>query len=84
LFAKWSRETSYFIPHLFQPISTSDDILANSSKALGATLSALSQRLMLLSGQAILDPVAISQTADAIAKAGQALAVIKTLRHNQE
>jgi hypothetical protein len=39
---------------------------------------------MLLSGQAILDPVSISQTADAIAKAGQALAVIKTLRHNQE
>jgi len=67
-----------------EPISTSDDILANSSKALGTALNALSQRLMLLSGQAILDPVAISQTADAIAKAGQALAVIKTLRHNQE
>ncbi|KAN0124521.1 hypothetical protein V8E52_002170 [Russula decolorans] len=67
-----------------EPISTSDDILANSSKALETTLSALSQRLMLLSGQAILDPVTISQTADAIAKAGQALAVIKTLRHIQE
>ncbi|KAI0285069.1 hypothetical protein BGY98DRAFT_450964 [Russula aff. rugulosa BPL654] len=67
-----------------EPISTSDDILANSSKALETTLSALSQRLMLLSGQAILDPVTISQTADAIAKVGQALAVIKTLRHNQE
>jgi hypothetical protein len=84
LFAKRSRETSYFIPHLFQPISTSDDILANSSQALEATLGALSQRLMVLSGQVILDAVTISQTADAIAKAGQALAVIKTLRHNQE
>ena len=39
---------------------------------------------MVLSGQVILDTVTISQTADAIAKAGQALAVIKTLRHNQE
>lgn len=84
MFAKRSRETSYFIPHLFQPISTSDDILANSSHALETTLGALSQRLMVLSGQVILDTVTISQTADAIAKAGQALAVIKTLRHNQE
>jgi hypothetical protein len=39
---------------------------------------------MLLSCQAILDPVTISQTADAIAKTGQALTVIKKLRHNQE
>jgi len=65
------------------PIPTSDDTLANSSKALGATLDALSQRLMLLSGQTFLDPVTISQTADAIAKTGQALAVINMLRHNQ-
>jgi hypothetical protein len=50
------------------------------SKALGVTLNALSQRLMLLSGQTFLDPVAISQTADAIAKTGQALAVINKLR----
>ncbi|KAH9999455.1 hypothetical protein BJV77DRAFT_977321 [Russula vinacea] len=63
---------------------TSDDTLANSSKALGATLGALSQRLMLLSDQPILDPITISQTADAIAKTGQALAVINMLRHNQE
>jgi hypothetical protein len=72
------------MPHLFQPISTSDDILTDSSKALEATLSALSQRLILLSGQPILDPVTISQTADAITKAGQALAVINTLRYNKE
>jgi hypothetical protein len=75
---------NYFIPYLFQPIPTSGDILADSSKALVAALSALSQRLMHLSGQPILDPVAISQTADAIAKTGQAMAVINTLRHNQE
>jgi hypothetical protein len=39
---------------------------------------------MLLSGQAILDPTTISQTADAVTKVGQALAAIKKLRHNQE
>jgi hypothetical protein len=39
---------------------------------------------MLLSDQPILDPITISQTADAIAKTGQALAVINMLRHNQE
>jgi hypothetical protein len=69
---------------MFQSIPTSGDILADSSKALGATLSALSQRLVLLAGQPILDPVTISQTADAIAKTGQAMAVINTLRHNPE
>ncbi|KAI0254257.1 hypothetical protein BJV78DRAFT_1280275 [Lactifluus subvellereus] len=62
----------------------SDDILANSNKALGATLSVLSQRLLLLSGQPIPDPIAISQIADAIARTGQALVVINTLRRNQE
>jgi hypothetical protein len=77
------RETLYFIPHLFQPVPTSGDTLADSRKALEVTLSALSQRLMLLSGQPILDPVIISQTADAIAKTGQALAVINTLRQSQ-
>jgi hypothetical protein len=71
-------------PHLFQPISTLDGILASSDKALGASLSALSQRLFLLSGQPILDPIAISQTADAISRTGQALGVINTLRRNQE
>jgi hypothetical protein len=62
----------------------SDDILAGSGKALRVALSALSQRLLCLSGQPILDPVTISQTADAIARTGQAMAVINTLRHSQE
>ncbi|KAI9510475.1 hypothetical protein F5148DRAFT_583701 [Russula earlei] len=66
-----------------EPVSTSD-VLASAGKALRATLSTLSQRLLLLSGQAILDPVMISQTADAIARTGQALAVINTLRHDQK
>jgi len=71
--------------HAFsEPVSTSDDVLAGSDKALRATLSTLSQRLLLLSGQEILDPVTISQTADAIARTGQALAVINTLRRSQE
>jgi len=67
-----------------EPISTSDDVLTSSRKALRATLGALSQRLLLLSDQAIPDPITISQTADAIARTGQALAVINTLSHNQE
>jgi hypothetical protein len=71
-------------PHLLQPISALSDILATSDKALGVSLSALSQRLLLLSGQPILDPIAISQTADAIARTGQALGVINTLRRNHE
>ncbi|KAH9050102.1 hypothetical protein EDB84DRAFT_1631236 [Lactarius hengduanensis] len=61
-----------------------EDVLASSWKALGATLSALSQRLLLLSSQPILDPVTISQTADAIARTGQALEVISTLRRRQD
>jgi hypothetical protein len=61
-----------------------DDVLAGMGKALRATLNALSQRLLLLSGQPILDPVSISQTADAIARTGQALGVINTLGHSQE
>ncbi|KAH9978085.1 hypothetical protein BGW80DRAFT_1285726 [Lactifluus volemus] len=67
-----------------EPIPTSDNILASSDKALGASLSALSQRLLLLSGQPFLDPIAISQTADAISSTGKALAVINALRRNQE
>jgi len=71
--------------HAFsEPAPVSGDILTGSRKALGATLSALSQRLLLLSSQPILDPATISQMADAIARTGQALAVINTLRHNQE
>jgi len=66
-----------------EPVFTSD-VLAGSDRALRATLSTLSQRLLLLSGQQILDPVTISQTADAIARTGQALAVINTLRRSQE
>ncbi|KAI0301838.1 hypothetical protein B0F90DRAFT_1715778 [Multifurca ochricompacta] len=69
---------------LSEPISTLDDTLASSGKALAATLSSLSQRLLILSSQAILDPVTISQTADAIARTGQALAVINALRRNQD
>lgn len=65
------------------PTSTSEDVLASSCKALSTTLGALSQRLLFLSGQPILDPVTISQTADAIAKTGQALDVISYLRHKQ-
>ncbi|KAI9448336.1 hypothetical protein H4582DRAFT_81028 [Lactarius indigo] len=61
-----------------------EDALTSSWKALGATLSALSQRLLLLSSQPILDPVTISQTADAIARTGQALEVISTLRRRQD
>jgi len=72
------------IHHVLQPISTLDDVLTSSRKALWATLSALSQRLLLLSDQAIPDPITISQTADAIARTGQALVVINTLSHNQE
>jgi len=69
------------INHAFsEPISTSEDVLASSCKALGDTLGVLSQRLLLLSGQPIPDPVTISQTADAIAKTGQALGVISSLR----
>jgi len=67
-----------------EPISGSDDVLVSSRKALRATLIALSQRLLLLSNQAIPDPITISQTADAIARTGQALVVINTLSHNQE
>ncbi|KAI0002956.1 hypothetical protein BJV74DRAFT_814414 [Russula compacta] len=74
-----------FSSHAFsESNSTSGNIVVGSGKALEATLSALSQRLLLLSGQSILDPVAISQTADAIARTGQAMAVINTLRHNLE
>ncbi|KAH8999411.1 hypothetical protein EDB92DRAFT_1790271 [Lactarius akahatsu] len=66
------------------PSAPTEDVLAGSWKALGATLSALSQRLLLLSSQPILDPVTISQTADAIARTGQALEVISTLRRRQD
>lgn len=69
--------------YAFQPVFASD-VLAGSDKALRATLSTLSQRILLLSCQQILDPVTISQTADAIARTGQALAVINTLRRSQE
>lgn len=67
-----------------EPTSTSEDVLASSYKALGATLGVLSQRLLLLSSQPILDPVTISQTADAIARTGQALEVISSLRRRQD
>lgn len=66
-----------------QPTSTSEDVLASSSKALGTTLGTLSQRLLLLSGQPTLDLVTISQTADAISKTGQALDVISYLLRKQ-
>lgn len=81
-----SRESGPPLPsavnHAFS--EPTEDVLASSWKALGATLSALSQRLLLLSSQPILDPVTISQTADAIAKTGQALEVISTLRRRQD
>ena len=82
--AKRGNDALYFILYAFQPVSSSDDVLAGSDKALRATLSTLSRRLLLLSDQQILDPVTISQTADAIARTGQALAVINTLRRSQE
>ena len=66
-----------------QPTSTSEDVLASSSKALSTTLGTLSQRLLLLSGQPTLDLVTISQTADAISKTGQALDVISYLLRKQ-
>ncbi|KAH9062046.1 hypothetical protein EDB87DRAFT_1560067 [Lactarius vividus] len=66
------------------PSAPTEDVLASSWKALGATLSALSQRLLHLSSQPILNPVTISQTVDAIAKTGQALEVISTLRRRQD
>ncbi|KAI9466716.1 hypothetical protein BJY52DRAFT_1111219 [Lactarius psammicola] len=77
-----SRESKPPLPSA--PTSTSDDVLASSCNALGATLGALSQQLLLLSSQPILDPVSISQTADAIARTGQALEVIRSLRLRQD
>ncbi|KAI0269284.1 hypothetical protein BC834DRAFT_621725 [Gloeopeniophorella convolvens] len=66
-----------------QPHSTPENLaLATSTQALEVTLSALSQRLLLLSGQSILDPIAIAQTAEAITKIGQALATINALQRS--
>jgi uncharacterized Zn finger protein (UPF0148 family) len=67
----------------YEPTPTSEDVLASSSTALGTTLGALSRRLLHLSGQPNLDPVTISQIAEAIAKTGQALDVISYLRRKQ-
>jgi len=79
-----SKESKPPPPSAEPTTTTSEDVLASSCSALEATLGALSQRLLLLSGQPILDPVTISQTADAIAKTGQALEVISSLRRRQD
>ncbi|KAI0069073.1 hypothetical protein BV25DRAFT_1874571 [Artomyces pyxidatus] len=53
--------------------------LTNSVQALEATLNTLSRRMTSLSGQSILDPTMVGQTADAMSKVVQALQLIKNL-----
>ncbi|THH17945.1 hypothetical protein EW146_g2941 [Bondarzewia mesenterica] len=65
------------VPHQ-SPITQAS--LDASVHALESTLLSLSQRLLLHSGQTIVDPSSIGQTADAMSKVAQALLLLKQLQ----
>jgi len=70
--------------HLPQAASTTEvATLETSARSLELTLSALSQRLLSLANQSILEPSSVSQIADAITKVARALSHIKQLQRGE-
>ncbi|KAH9853806.1 hypothetical protein C2E23DRAFT_867798 [Lenzites betulinus] len=78
-YASGARATSYIKPEPTITRSPTFSALEASARSLERTLLALSARLDSLTDAPVLNPTAIGQTADTIAKVSQALAQVKGL-----